>query len=144
MQLINKSDVEKITDWLKHRGGVAVWQSVDLSNPGAQVMTPALTENGQPYPKPHWRFANEPARIIRESDEFVVVEMQEVKRFHVAVRRGDGLSFKLTDASSAKVRKAVHLAGEDATYEFDYDTQEAVIFAVAKRTPLVELVSCSA
>jgi hypothetical protein len=48
------------------------------------------------------------------------------------------LSFKLTDFASKKVRKAVRKAGENATYAFDYTTQEAVIFVPDAEVPLVE------
>ena len=43
---------------------------------------------------------------------------------------------KLTTASTNKVRTAVARAGPDASYTFDYMTQEAVIWVVDRSVPL--------
>ena len=119
-------NADKQLNWINTRGGIAVWRSIDLSNPGAETFTPAITE-GKPTGKPHWRFANEPA-IVTNPDEVEITKDEEVRRFHIAVRRGSqGFSIKLTDASTRKVRAAVEKAGEGAYYEFDYETQECVI-----------------
>lgn len=123
----------KFADWIANRGGVAVWRSINLSNPGASWSSPALTEDGQPYPQPTWQADKQPERIITDSEEILVTEDEEVKRFRVGVRRCDqGLTFKLTDASSRKIEKAVEKAGEGAYYVFDYETQDAVIMKPAK------------
>jgi hypothetical protein len=68
---------------------------------------------------------------------------KEVKRFHIAIRRGaQGFSFKLTDTSSERVRKACAKAARDyntdSWYVFDYDTQEAVILVPEKEVPLTD------
>lgn len=126
----------KLLNWINTRGGVAVWRSIDLSNPGAETFTPAITD-GKPTGKPHWRFANEPAMVITNSDEIEITKDEEVRRFHIAIRRGSqGLSLKLTDASTRKVRAAVEKAGEGAYYEFDYSTQECVIMKPISTMPL--------
>ena len=126
----------KLLDWIKNRNGIAVWQSIDLSNPGAQTFTPAITD-GKPTGKPHWRFANEPAMVITNPDEVEITKDEEVRRFHIAVRMGSqGFSVKLTDASSRKVEAAVEKAGEGAYYEFDYSTQECVIMKPVSTMPL--------
>ena len=56
-------------DWIANRGGVAVWRSVNLSNPGASWSTPALTVEGEPTPKPTWQAANTPEKIVTRSRE---------------------------------------------------------------------------
>jgi hypothetical protein len=122
----------KMLDWLHTRGGVAIWPSLNLANAGASWSTPALTEEGRPYPKPTWEAANEPERIIKDASEIVVVTRREVRRFKVAVRPGTSygtLSFKCSDASSRKIREAVAKAGDGASYHFDYEQQQAVITA---------------
>jgi hypothetical protein len=131
--------------WISDRGGIAVWKSINLSNPGASWSSPALTEDGQPYPKPTWQAENKPSRIITDPADVVVEVPREVKRFRVAIRLGSqGMSYKLTDASSRKVENAVSkAAGRDgrefsAWYEFDYDTQQAVILVADKSVPLSE------
>ena len=118
----------KFLEWLSSRGGIAVWRSVDLSDPSWSCSTPALTPDGQPYEKPHWKADSKPEKIVTDPSKIQVLVAVEVKRFHVAVRRGSqGFSLKLTDASSRKVEKAVAAAGSDAFYCFDYMTQDAVI-----------------
>ncbi len=132
-------NVRLFRDWLTKRGGIAVWQSVNLSNPAASWSTPALTEDGKPYPKPTWQADNTPARIITEANNVVVVTAREVKRFRVAVRLGrQGTMLKCSDAATRRIRTAVDRAGEGAWYEFDYTTQEAVILVSERETPLNE------
>lgn len=135
---VSPEHAPKFIEWIQSRGGIAIWRSVNLSNPSGSWSTPALTVEGQQYPKPTWEAANEPERIITDPAEIEVVTAKEVKRFHVAVRAGrnNPLSFKCTDASSARIRKAVEKAGDGAWYEFDYSTQEAVIFVPGTSVPL--------
>jgi len=120
---------DKIEKWIAERGGVKVWVSRDLSNPGGECYTPVHMEDGQDYPPPHWRYGKTPHEIVTDIKRFKFVkEMKEVKRFHVAVRMGtQGLSMKCTDASTRRIRAACAKAGPDSTYRFDYSTQEAVI-----------------
>jgi len=126
--IIDIFDAPKIWEWLNTRGGIAVWSSINLSNPGAGWTTPATHADGKPATKPNWQAANEPDRIITNAEDILVQKYEECKRFHVAVRRSsNGLMVKCTDASSERIRKAVSKAGEGATYVFDYETQDAVI-----------------
>lgn len=121
-------DAHKLKEWVKTCGGVAQWESVNLSNPNAAWLTPANVTS-----KPTWQAANEPAQIVTDPTEIGVITYREVKRFHVAVRRGSqGLSLKLTDASSTKLRKALEKAGDGATYWFDGFSQDAVIMVPAE------------
>jgi hypothetical protein len=134
----------KVWDWLQTRGGVAVWRSVNLSNPGASWTAPYKDDQGVVKGKPTWEADEKPERIITDPSEIVVLVPKEVKRFHVAVRRGDGLSLKLTDASSRKVRAAVAKAGEGAWYVFDYMFQDAVIYVADKEQPIAEFIAAQA
>ena len=113
--VVFEENAPKFSEWLKTRGGLAVWRSVDLSDPGASCTTPALTE-GKPTTKPHWKYANEPERIITDANEVQVQRMAEVKRFHVAVKRGSGfMNLVLTDASDARVHRELDKAGEGSS-----------------------------
>lgn len=94
--------------WIKDRGGVQVWNNVNLSDCGAGLLfTPALTDSTTPEqtPKPHW--SRERGEVVKDISRFRFLKaFKEVKRIKIAVRVGSqGLSLKLTDASSAKVRK---------------------------------------
>ena len=119
---------EKMIGWIENRGGVQVWDNINLSDPGAgQIFTPALTEDGKEYPKPKW--THKRGEVVTEISRFrFVKKMVEVKRFYVAIRMGSqGLSMKCTDGATRKIRRACAKAGPDASYRFDYGTQEAVI-----------------
>jgi hypothetical protein len=50
-QSVTPENAPRFSEWLKSRGGVAIWRSVDLSDPGASVSTPALTPEGTPTPE---------------------------------------------------------------------------------------------
>lgn len=127
---IRLEDAPKIWDWIQNRGGIAVWKSINLSNPGASWTTPCQDEKGNLVGKPTWQADNVPAEIILNPADILVSKDVEVKRFHVAIRvSGNGLMLKCTDASSGRIRKAVEKAGEGAYHRFDYGSQEAVIYA---------------
>jgi hypothetical protein len=141
----------KFKDWLDNRGGIFQWNSADLSDPGWGCFTPASTNNLAtredtnkfPYPKPHWKAADDPI-LIESADDVLIVVPKEIKRFHVAVRVGSqGLSLKLTDASSARLRREVSKLNErraerDAWHEFDYSTQEAILYVPSESLSLPE------
>jgi hypothetical protein len=128
----------KFKTWLKTRGGLAIWRSVNLSNPGASWTTPALTEDGQPMAQPTWQADSKPERVITDITEVVVEVPREVSRFHVGIKRGDSFNFTLTNAATRKVRAACEKAGERAWYAFDYMTQDAIIFVPDRTIPLAE------
>jgi hypothetical protein len=119
-----------LAKWIRAGRGLARWCSVDLSNPGKTWTTPARTVDGKPQPKQNWQMANEPELIVESADDVTVLVDKEVKRFHVGVRRGDqGLSFKVTDGGSRRIRHEVAKAGDGAYHVFDYEFQDAVIMA---------------
>lgn len=115
-------NAELISKWFDESGGIAVWGSLNLSDPGTTWTT--RLDSG----KPNWAAANKPELKITDPNQVGVVTYKEVKRFYVAVRRSSsGLMLKLTDGATRKVHRAVEKAGDGAIYEFDYFTQEAVI-----------------
>jgi ribosomal protein S6 len=137
--VVNEQNASKIVDWLFNRGGIAVWSSINLSNPGQTWTAPLNDADGNRLPKQNWQMANEPSRIITSVDEIVVSTDKEVKRFHVGVRMGSqGMMMKVTDGGTRRIRAAVAKAGEGAYYRFDYETQEAVIMAPDKQVMLSE------
>jgi hypothetical protein len=139
--VINVANAERMWGWLQTRGGIAVWPSIDLSDLGKSWSTPANQEDGTPTTKPHWKSGSTP-RIITDPAEVEVSVDREVKRFHIGVRMGaQGLALKVTDGGTRRIRKEVAKAGLNAYYEFDYSTQEAVIFASDKVVPLAEYIA---
>lgn len=126
-------------EWITSRGGIAVWTSVNLSDPGREVLTPAFQEDGTPYPKPSWWCSDKPSEIVTDPNQVKLSQDIEVKRFHVGVRTGSqGMSLKVTDGGSRRIRAAVEKAGDGSYHEFDYDTQEAVIMKPDKTITLAE------
>ena len=118
-----------------------MWNSINLSNPEASWTTPAKKQNGEPTGKPSWQAANDPERIITDPAEVEVIVPVEVKRFRIGIRLGDqGLSYKVTDGGSRRIRREVAKAREGAYYTFDYETQEAVIMKPNERTPLPDYI----
>jgi hypothetical protein len=146
---VTSDNAETIWDWLQNRGGIALWRSVDLSDPGKSWTTPAQEEDGSPKRKQHWKMEEQPHRIITDPAEVEVHVPKEVNRFHIAIRPGsNGLSLKVTDGSTRRIQKAVvkanreHCNDEDlAFYEFDYSTQEAVIFVPDRQLPIEEFIN---
>jgi hypothetical protein len=137
--LVVPENAEKFAAWLRTRGGLAIWQSVDISRAAQTLTTPATTEEGQPFPKPTWWVAAEPACIITDPADVIVCKDVEVKRFHVGVRMGDqGLLIKCTDGATRRIRREVDKAGEGAYYAFDYATQDAVIMKLESKLPLLD------
>ena len=130
----------KFLDWIRNRGGLAVWRSVDMSDPGASWSTPARTTEGDPTPKPHpWKAEAAPSRVITDLKDVLVVEDKEVERFHVSIHAGSGgLIIKCSDASIRRIRESEAATGKGAYHEFDYGTQEAVIKAPVTQMTLAE------
>lgn len=117
----------KLKSWIESRGGIAVWKSINLSNPGKEIFTPALTEDNKPYPKPSWEVSNQPYEIIKSLEDIIIIIPKEIKRFKVFTRiSSNGLSIRLTDSSSQKVRR-YESGYENSWHEFDYENQQAVI-----------------
>lgn len=139
---MSEENAAKFADWIKNRGGIAIWK-IQLIGGGPNntksYSTPANKLDGSPMDKPHWSVGNKPDEIVTDPAEVSVVIPKEVKRFHIALRMGSqGLVVKCTDASSRRIRAAVEKAGKGAWYEFDYSSQEAVIYQVEKEIPLKE------
>ena len=131
--------------WIKERGGVQVWNNLNLSNPGAgNQYTPATLVNEDKlgeagylgkkigdvvqYPRPHWSVGA--GEVVTDIKRFRFVKsFKELKRIRVALRRGSGLNFCLTDGSQRKLDRALEKAREkydDVTYRkdgglFDYE-----------------------
>lgn len=125
----------KFQEWIKSRGGIAVWRSLNLSNPDRTWSTPANQKDGTPMQQPTWEADTKPEKIVKDPTKVGVVTDREVKRFHVAIRPGTQnflgtpLVWKCTDKSSARIRGEVAKAGKGSHYKFDYDTQEVVIYS---------------
>lgn len=136
----NVENAHQLWDWIQNRGGVAAWASLDLGNPGQQMLTPATTDDGSAMSRPHWSVANDP-EVVTDPEQVGVIFSEECKRFRVGLQRGSGFRTNVTDAATRKIWAAVEKAGEGAFHVFDYDTQEAVIMRRVRTIPLTEWAS---
>ena len=137
--IVNSNDAPRISEWLTSRGGVAIWRSINLSNPGASWTTPALNSDGSRVMKPNWQCDSQPERVIVNPADIQVSFDIEVRRFRVGIRvGGQGTMLKVTDGGTRRIRSAVAKAGTGSYHHFDYTTQEAVIFKPDKVISLVE------
>ena len=71
----------KFVNWIRERGGVAVWKSINLSNLGVGWGTPAQDKDGKPTKKPNWQADSVPSRIVTKLEEVEVLVPKEVQRF---------------------------------------------------------------
>lgn len=142
----------KIWDWLQNRGGIAHWLSADLSDPGWSTTTPRLTKEGEPFPKPHWKSQDTPGwcQTIDDQDNILIDVPKEAARLPVYVKPGNTHMLVLTAVSALRCQKAVGRANaqliregkkEGAWYEFDYASQEAVIFVPDSVVPIAQFIT---
>ncbi len=135
-------DAARYKEWLATRGGLAVWNSQDLSDPGRSWTTPRLAADGTPTPPPSWKCGGvgvPPTRVITDIVDVEVCIDVEVKRFRVGLRvGGNGFTIKVSDGGSRRIHREVGKAGAGAYYEFDYNTQEVAILRPKKVIPLAE------
>lgn len=138
----------KAIAWLRTRGGIAVWSNKDLGSPdlGSQSFTPALTEDGKPYPSPNWRCGTSgPDRIVTDVTQVIVQTYREVAR--VKIRRGLPYLGCVHRADRDRLDKALAAAGPAAGWNADYSRMaygspwfEAVISVPAEtRAPNLSL-----
>lgn len=142
---VEVAHAHKVEKWLKERGGILLWGSIDLSDLGKSMVTPALDDTGHPVAKPSYQMGNTPADHITSINDVGVIEAKELKRFHVGTRVGSqGFTVKVTDGGTRRIRSEVAKAKEKhgwAWYEFDYgDERNAVIMVAGDTVPLTEWV----
>lgn len=139
----DESNATKIHEWILNRGGIFIWRSVNLSNSGGSWTSPARDADGNEVAKPNWQCDSKPERHITKIEDVSVITAKEVKRFHVATRgSGNGLSIKVTDGGTRKIRAEVSKAergGRKAWYEFEYfEYGNCVIMVEDSCVPMTE------
>lgn len=131
--ICSPENAPQFLDWIQNREGIAVWKTVNLSNPGQSWSMPVISKEGERLKRPHAYAEASPSRIITNPDDVLVETGKEVKRFHIALKQGGilGTKFSVTDGGTrrikAEVAKATEKYGKEAWYEFDYSTQDAVV-----------------
>lgn len=99
---VSADNAPKFIDWLANRGGLLVWTSSDLSNPGRSVTTPALSATGSPTQPPGWQFVDAP-RHITSIDDVLVYVPKTLDSFEVKLVR-NCCKLELSKSSSRKLR----------------------------------------
>lgn len=132
---ITESIANQIYNWIQNREGVNVWSCVNLSKGPQDLLMPVIDQGGVRDSKPSYD-AGKILRVITKLEDLEVVTAKEVKRFYVAVRMGtQGFSLKITDGAKRNIDRAL-AKYEDSWYDFDYSTQEAVIFVPGEVVPM--------
>jgi len=95
-------------EWLRTRGGLAIWESADFGRAGESWTTPARTVCGKVMQKPYWFCKSEPKQIVADPAEVGVFTAALFKEFPVRLRaaRG-GLVFKLQDSSQRSLDRVM-------------------------------------
>lgn len=141
------TDAPQIADWLKNRGGILLWPSVNLSNLHTSWSTPAHDSDGKPVGKPNWQAAREPGRHITDPADVEVSTPKEVERLKIKLRvSSSGLYIKLTDASAEKLRARKEYwrekTGASVFHTFAHEREglsdTAIIWADTAVVPLTE------
>lgn len=129
---VSEEHAETFWKWIKERGGLAVWQSVNLANPFASWTTPVKQENGEAYTKPTWEADSSPRLIVTDPAQVEVLGRIFVRSIRVGIERGTGLSWNLTKAASGRLNAALDQLGSTASYEFDFDESDRRIARLYK------------
>lgn len=129
----------KFLDWIRTRGGIAVWPSVNLNNPGTSWSAPVNNAEGRPKGRPTWEAAEVPERIITDPAEIVVQVDKVIRTIPLFVKR-KGMHIVLTDACSRKVRAAVAAGGPGAYYLLD-NYEARIMVPDGEPIPLVDYLS---
>ena len=154
-------NARKFWNWIQTRGGVAKWQSENLSNPSASWSSPATIRRGDyegpqasegspddilPYPKPTWQAGNNPT-VVTSPKEIGVFVSKLYKAFPVGLRSGSGFSTVITDAAQRKVDKYLDECNEkhgDSFYKkgvLDIDGASIGIYYTESIVPLDEWIT---
>ena len=122
---------EVFAKWIAERGGVTVWKNQDLSNPSAPpCFTPAKDQDGKDRHPPHWAYTIH--ETITDLSRFRFVEkMKQVAKVRIALDRKQSnfLKFKLTDASSKKLKKVLAEMKEEHKIQpvYHFDDNQAIV-----------------
>lgn len=102
----DEENAARFLDWIRNRGGVAFWKSVNLSNPGASWSAPALQADGQPATKPTWQAENAPSAIYRDASKIGVYTGKVVETLP-AVLRLKGMTAVLSKQTAKRLAAAL-------------------------------------
>ena len=128
--------------WLAERGGLAIWESVDLGDLDKSWTTPATHADGSPATKPHWKAGDKPARLITDPAEVVVEVPRLLEKFDVKLRI-HGMGVVLAKSSEKKLHKRLAYCREQYKANVWYTTgpldfPEVCIWVAEKTVPLAE------
>ena len=93
---VTAAEAPRLLDWLTNRGGVAIWESADLSRAGERTFTPADTD------RPGWHYSQKPVEVVTDRADIGVYTETLYKAFAVGLRRS-GMTLKLSDAAQRKL-----------------------------------------
>ncbi len=98
---VAEENAYKFAEWIINRGGLLVWESADLGDPGKSVTTPALSTAGGMTSSPHWKFPS-PAFRVTTLEQVTVFTTKVVSTFTIKLKQSQG-RLVLNNASNRKV-----------------------------------------
>lgn len=108
---VTKAEANRMLDWITSRGGVAVWECLDLRNAGAKVFTPARTTTGEPTTRPGWQYAGTPVEIVTDPADIAPYEETLYASIPVSLKH-KGMLLILSDPSQRRLDKAMRDCAE--------------------------------
>jgi hypothetical protein len=145
--IVTTENAAKIYQWLQERGGILVWQSHDLCDPGASVTTPAHGPDGAPTGSPGWKFP-EPTRHITDPADVMVSEAEMLEEMDVTVMFQDGLRLVITKGSERRANQRLSKLraanpGKEVwfTPSGRLDFPSVIFYRENAETPIVEFVA---
>ena len=102
----DEHNAAKFLDWIRNRGGVAVWQSVNLGNPGASWSGPMQQANGDPSSKPNWESDTKPASVHTDATKIGVYSAVLVETIPAKVKV-NGMQMVLTSGTTRRLTAAL-------------------------------------
>lgn len=102
----SESNALKFAEWIRDRGGVAVWKSQDLGDLAASWSTPVRTAAGETIKAPHWKCGQSTPTIHTDMNTIGVFQSEKFKEVLVKLKQS-GMSLVLTDTSQWRLDRAM-------------------------------------
>jgi len=103
--VISSDKAHLVYQWIKERGGVAVWRSANPENPTMSWTGPLLDKDGNEASKPNSQAMGTPYLIIKELSDVMVIVPKEVARIKVSERLSDEDTHKLNKVINQTEKK---------------------------------------
>ena len=102
----SESNALKFAEWIRDRGGVAVWKSQDLGDLSASWSTPVRNAAGETNRAPHWKCGQSAPTIHTDMNTIGVFQSEKFEEVPVKLKP-NGMSLVLTDTSKRRLDRTM-------------------------------------